>query len=239
MRIFDISGKSRGWQIGSYTIIRCIGEGRYGICFLAEENGRQLILKKLKLHILKRNRDKNAVEIEILSKLCHPGIPKLLGVVNEKGFYGPVLEHKSGDTIESMLFKQKHRFTSLEICNIGKQLIEIIKYLHENGVIHRDIRIPNVIVQDGMVSLVDFGLARWEDHPRYTREMDFSFLGDFLLYLFYSTYEKEKHKKNRPWYEELSLPKAQQMFLKRLLRLAPPYQDIDEIAGDFQLAFKV
>jgi serine/threonine-protein kinase len=236
MMIFGKPGQYCGKQIGSYKIIQHIGEGRYGVCFLAEDNGRRLILKKLKPHIFKRDSHKNTLEINILLELCHPGIPKLLGIVNEKDFYGPVLELKCGDTIESMLFKQKHRFSDFEIFIIGKQLIEIIEYLHEKGIVHRDIRIPNVLVNNNMVSLVDFGLARREDHRRYTRDIDFAFLGDFLLYLLYSTDKKEKYK-NRPWYQELSLSPAQQVFLKRLLKLAAPYQDIGEIAGDFQAAF--
>jgi serine/threonine protein kinase len=238
MMRFGMPRKYRGQQIGNYKIIQCIGEGRYGICFLAEDHrGRRLILKKLKLGFFNRNSPKNTSEIKILSELCHPGIPKLFGIVNEKGFYGPVLELKCGDTVEYMLFKQKHRFSNSEIFNTGKQLIEIIKYLHEKGIVHRDIRIPNVLVNGGMVSLVDFGLARWEDRKRYTRDIDFSYLGDFLLYLLYSAYQKKKHQKNRPWYEELSLSPAQQAFLKRLLKLAAPYGNIDEIAGDFQAAF--
>lgn len=225
-----------GKQIANYKIIQSIGEGRYGVCFLAEDNGRRLILKKIKPRIFKRNNDHDALEIEVLSELCHPGIPKLLDVVNEKGFYGPVLELKSGDTIEVMLFKQKHRFSNPEIFNTGKQLIEIIKYLHDRGIVHRDIRIPNVLVDDGIVFLVDFGLARREDNKHYTRDIDFSYFGDFLLYLLYSSFKKEKHQ-SRPWYEELLLTSDQQMFLKRLLKLAKPFQNIDEIANDFQRVF--
>jgi serine/threonine protein kinase len=234
--LFDKGKKYCGRRIGDYRIIGRIGEGRYGVCFLAEKNGERVILKKVKPHIFHWNKRNNPCEIQILSQLHHPGIPRLLGVVDEKGFYGLVLEQKSGDTIEQLLFKHKHGFTNPEILIIGSQLIGIIKYLHSEGIVHRDIRIPNVLLDGDTISLVDFGLARWVDHKRYTKDIDFSYLGDFLLYLLYSTYRKVNHR-SRPWYEELPLTSGQKLLLKRLLKIAPPYSDAALVAEDFQKAF--
>lgn len=234
--IFVHGKKYCGRFIGGYRIIRRIGEGRYGVCFLAEKDGEKVILKKVKPRISNRNQAKTLLESQILSELCHPGVPKLLGVVDVNGFYGLVLEQKYGDTIETLLFKQKRSFTHREIMMIGNQLISIIQYLHEKGIVHRDIRVPNVLMDGDRISLVDFGLARWMDHKCYTCDIDFSYFGDFLLYLLYSTYQTIKFK-NRPWYEELPLALPQQVLLKRLLKLAEPYQNIEEIARDFQKAF--
>ncbi|WP_298198272.1 protein kinase [Desulfosporosinus sp.] len=73
-----------------------------------------------------------------MSKLTHSAIPELLGVINEEGLYGFVLELKLGTTIKDMLFKQRHIFTNNEIYMIGSQLINIIRYLKQNSIIHRD-----------------------------------------------------------------------------------------------------
>jgi serine/threonine protein kinase len=234
--IFDKANRFCGKQIGNYKIIKCIGEGRYGVCFLAETNGERVIIKRYKSHIFRRNNGKNLYETQILSHLCHQGIPKFLDIINEKNFYGLVMEEKGGDTIETMLFKERHAFTNGEIANIGRQLIGIVQHLHEKGIVHRDIRIPNVLVYDDRVSLVDFGLARWEDNKRYTRDIDFSYFGDLLLYLLYSSFKKIK-RKSQPWYEELLLQNDQKWHLRRLLKLAEPFRDIDEVAHDFQRAF--
>ena len=158
--------------------------------------GEKVVIKKFKPKMFKKNSEKNVYEAVILSKLNDKRIPEFLGVINEKGFYGFVLELKHGYTVKDMLFKYKHIFSHEEFFKIGIKLIRIIKYLHENGVVHRDIRIPNVLIDNGEVYLIDFGLARWGDNNKYPYDLDFSYLGDFLLYLLYSSFErKEKYKK--------------------------------------------
>ncbi len=182
--LFFNSKKYCGKQYGKYTIIKSVGEGRYGVCFLAHPiSGTPVIIKRFKPNILKKNKDKNAYEAVILSQIKHKSIPELLGVINEKGFYGFVLEFKNGCTVKDLLFKYKYKFTKKEFFNISIQLIEIIKYIHSNGVVHRDIRIPNVLINKEEVYLIDFGLARWADNNKYPYDCDFSYLGDFLLYL--------------------------------------------------------
>lgn len=229
-----------GKQIGGYTILTLIGHGRYGICFLARSNtGQTVILKKFKSHMFKKNWKKNAFEAVMLSQLNDNRVPELMGIINEKNFYGFVLEYKPGYTVKEMLFKQNYKFSNEEIFNIGCQLISIIKYLHINRIVHRDIRTPNVLIDQKTVYLVDFGLARWVDPNQYPFDLDFSYLGDFLLYLFYSSYETTKKHKHSPWFDELNLPSEQKLFLKRLLRLEKNYDTIDAIETDFIRLFKV
>ncbi len=225
-------------EIGGYTVVHSVGEGRYGKCYFASSpSGSPVIIKRFKSKMLKKNKEKNVHEAVILSQLKHERIPELLGVINNKGFYAFVLEFKPGKTIEEMLFKQNYIFNASEIYNIGFQLIEVIKYLHYNGVVHRDIRCANVLYDGNNISLVDFGLARWIDGKQYKCDTDFSYLGDLLLYLIYSTFEKPKKNKKHPWYEELSITCNQKLFLKRLLRLEPPYSDIIEVECDYMKYF--
>jgi len=226
-----------GRKFGGYIIEKTLGEGRYGMCFLARSGeGSMVVLKKFKSRIHAKNADRNAHEAVMLSRLRDERIPELLGVINEGGFYAFVIEWKPGATLSDLLFRQKHRFTEQEICGIGTKLIGIIKHLHENGIVHRDIRIPNVIIDGDRVFLVDFGLARYADSDRYRYNLDYSYLGDLLLYLIYSSFEKQGRKK-LPWYEELSMEEEQKTFLKRLLGLQEAYKSIDDIEQDFADAF--
>ena len=230
--------KYAGKQVGRYTIEKPIGEGRYGLCFLAKSDmGEKVAIKKFKPSIFRKNSEKNVYEAVILSKLKDRRIPELLGVINEKGFYGFILEFKNGITVKDMLFKEEYKFSNEEFFNIGIKLIKIIRCLHKNGVVHRDIRIPNVLIDNGDVYLIDFGLARWADNNQYLYNLDFSYLGDFLLYILYSSFQtKEKHKK-LPWYKELPLTSEQELFLKKLLGLELAYENIDEIETDFRKVF--
>lgn len=233
------SKKHCGKQLAEYTIIRSVGEGRYGKCYFASApSGYPVIIKRFKPKMFKKNHEKSEYEAVILSQLKHDKIPELLGVINYKGFYGFVLELMNGNTIEEMLFKQKHIFNDTEIYDIGIQLIEVIKYLHFNGVVHRDIRCANVLYDGNNISLVDFGLARWIDGKQYKCDTDFSYLGDLLLYLLYSSFEKPKNYKKQTWYEELRITCNQKLFLKRLLRVESPYGDIFEIECEFIKLFK-
>lgn len=136
-----------------------------------------------------------------------------------------------------MLFKHKYRFGEDEIFSIGMQLNDILSYLHKNGVVHRDIRTSNILINDGTVFPIDFGLARWADECRCKYDMDFSFLGDFLLYLIYSSYAMPTRKRV-PWYNELTLPQEQVYFLKRLLRLEIPYGSIYEVKYEYCKTFR-
>ena len=204
------------------------------MCYLAHSVlGEPVVIKRFKPAIFKKNREKNAFEAVVLSQLTHESIPELLGVINEKGFYGFVLEYKEGLTVKDLLFKRMQKFTQQEFYQIGVQLINIIKYIHGMGIVHRDIRISNVIINVGKVSLIDFGLSRWADDKNYLFNCDFSYLGDFLLYLLYSSYERKSKAKNLPWHKELPLTSEQTMFLKKLLRLEKPYENIEEIEKDF------
>ncbi len=220
-----------GKKINGYQIIQRLGQGRYGVCYLAVKDTQPVVIKRFK-----KNKLKNVYEAQILAQLAHPGIPKFISLIREKGFYGFALEKKAGKTIQTILFKDKYRFTNLEIYQTGHQLIEILKYLHENGIVHRDLRIPNVIINQNQIALIDFGLARWEDEQHYSRQVDFFHLGDLLLYLLYSNYQGSISAKH-PWHAELELTASQKLFLKKLLQLSKPYQSIDEIAHDFEAIF--
>lgn len=237
---FCRSNKFIGKQIGQYTLKKLVGEGRYGACFFAEsDSGDRVVIKKFKPSMFKKNAEKNAYEAVILSKLSDKRIPELLGVINQKDFYGFVLEFKNGYTVKDMLFKQNYRFTSEEFYSIGTQLISIIKYLHADGVVHRDIRIPNVLIDNGAVYLVDFGLSRWRDGKEYEFSSDYSYLGDFLLYILYSSYEKPIGQKRSAWYNELPLTAEQKLFLKKLLGQENVYKNIIDIENDFERFFEV
>jgi tRNA A-37 threonylcarbamoyl transferase component Bud32 len=99
-------------------------------------------------------------------------------------------------------------------------------------VVHRDVRVPNTLYNEGKICLVDFGLARWMGEDTYKADIDFSFLGDFLLHLHYTSFETVSSKK-RPWFEELELTRKETVLLKKLLGIDNRYGSIYEVEHDY------
>jgi len=221
-------------RIGEYTVLKVIGEGRYGICYLACKGTHEYIIKQLKKEAMRKSKRVDDFEAEILGSLDHDRIPRLVATISTTGFNGYVLEYKEGKTFEELIYTEKLIFDRKEILAIGHQIVQILKYLHYRGVVHRDIRVPNTIYHKGKVYVVDFGLSRWRDNGNYTTDIDFSFLGDFLLHLYYTSFEGNTAGP-KPWYEELELTSMEMLLLKRLLGIDDRYRGIDEVESDYRM----
>lgn len=236
-KLFDTNIKySPGQCVEGFRILKTIGEGRYGICYLVTHDKSLYILKQLKQRMYQADPIKAQYEEEILKSLKHESIPKFIRKIENRGLTGYILEYKKGVTLEAMIFDQGHVFTGSEIYNIGKQLIDILKYLHGKGIVHRDIRVSNTLLSGSCIYLVDFGLARWIDNEKYKANIDFSYLGDLLIHLYYTSF-KDKPKKDKPWYEELNLSSKELIFLKRLMGINKRYKNMKEVEVDFKGVF--
>ncbi len=225
-------------QIVDYIIEKTIGEGRYGICYQVSHGQKLYILKQLKRGMLKKAGAKARFEEEILKCLQHESVPQFIKKIERDDFRAYVLEFKEGRTFENIIYLDKHVFEREEIYRVGSQLVGILKYLHSKSIVHRDIRVPNTLYDGQKVNLVDFGLARWINNEKYRADMDFAFLGDFLLHLYYSSFELKGCKMKRPWYDELQLNKKELLFLKRLMGVKQRYKSIIEVEQEFYETFE-
>ncbi|MFB8377065.1 serine/threonine protein kinase [Paenibacillus taichungensis] len=229
---------------GRYTIYDLLGMGSYGLTYLCtdEQTGKDVALKeskpskgRLAVRLLDR-------EADVVNRMNHPAIPKLLDVFTYRARSYIVTEYILGETLEQCIFDQGRKYTEQECLELVRQLLAPIMHVHEQGYIHGDVRIPNVILRDGQVHLIDFGLARRMGEPllpelkRRMRELpdpedelaapdqDLQDLGHFLLFMLYSAYEPEKGCKPASWQEELKLTKEVRDMLERLLGLRPGYE---------------
>lgn len=222
-------------KIGDYTVAFCLGKGRYGVCFLAvDPEGRQVVLKRFRPRMFRKNKNANHYEAVILSGLKHPAIPELLGVINNRQGYYYVLEYKEGLTLEQWLFGRKKIFTSKEIYRIGSQIFKVLEYLHSRNVVHGDISAANVTDDGEKTALLDFGLARYGDRQDIRFSLDYACAANVILYLLYSGYEG---KGDRPWHEELPLSGEQKEFLKKLLEPEERFEDTGEVRRLFEKYF--
>lgn len=99
-------------------------------------------------------------EAEILTRLRHPGIPRVIDFFSEDSVDYLVEELVPGDTLEHRIDTVRV-FTEYESTRVALALLDILEYLHANKIVYRDMKPGNVMVgPDGRVVLVDFGIAR-------------------------------------------------------------------------------
>ncbi|MFC4558379.1 serine/threonine protein kinase [Virgibacillus kekensis] len=232
---------------GRYRIEEILRNGSYGIIYLCWnlESNQRCVVKQMRKSKKKENEENYKQETAILQMLDHPGIPKLIETFSyqNKQFFS--MEFIEGENLEDTLFASKQKYSESECLVMAKKLTAITCYIHEKGVIHGDIRIPNVLLNRGELYLIDFGLAHnlhtdnhAKEHQEQLIQEDFYDIGDFLLFLLYSPYEAET-KKNRSWTEELTLNPKTTNILKRLLQINQPYHRCEDILADMEEAITI
>ena len=221
--------------VNGYSILQILGQGRYGIVYLAKNNkGEKVIIKQLKNSMLEETRKKLFYEEQILKSLDNKGFPKFISTFKDEYREGYILEFIEGRVFHDMLY-DGIKFTKADIYKICEQLLDLLEILHSKNILHRDIRPPNVIVKNNReLVLIDFGLARIADGKKYVKEMDYWYLADFLIHLHYSVY-KGTSIEEKPWYEELNLNEEEISFHKKLMSIEGKYNSIKEIREELQV----
>ncbi|RXN32934.1 serine threonine- kinase Nek4-like protein [Labeo rohita] len=145
-----------------YTIKEEVGRGATGIVFLVTKGEKdQFVVKQMN----SRDRKELATvkkEIEILMKLIHGYIVSYVDSFEDKqsGLFYIVMEYCTGGDLFKKMQTQKERgfFEEQQILDWFVQICLALQYIHENNVLHRDIRPQNVfLTEDGYINLGDFG----------------------------------------------------------------------------------
>lgn len=244
-----------GTIVGSYRITTVLGLGSYGIAYLAQdiEANETCVLKQVKPSLRKHPKGPGMqqYEADVLRALSHPRIPRLKEQFMAKGQYFLAMTYIAGSTVEDLLFEQNQQITLEQSLALVVEIAEIVLHLHQHGIIHRDVRIPNVIIRNDKPYLIDFGLARFlgdpatyesesvDDYPlekqikrRVEPASDLYALGHFLLFLLYSTYQAAEDEPERSWEEELALPAEVHAMLRRLLQMDAPYDNVEQFMDE-------
>src|SRR5262249_48240968 len=99
-------------------------------------------------------------EIDMLKQLEHPQIVKLYasGRVGKSPFFA--MEYVEGESLDRVLAR-RGRMTWEEVVILGAQLCDALYHAHMKGIVHRDLKPSNLmILRDGSVKLMDFGIAK-------------------------------------------------------------------------------
>jgi len=98
-------------------------------------------------------------EAELLTRIDHPRIPKCREIFTHAHHEYMVQEYIKGEPLSSLLLRG-YVFSEQEIIRLLIQLLEILCCLHDQRIVHRDLRLGNLLLSDGQLYLIDFGLAR-------------------------------------------------------------------------------
>ena len=138
-----------GDMIDRYQLIEQIGEGGFGVVYLAEQ--KKPMVRRVALKIIKLGMDTREViarfdaERQALARMDHPNIAKVLDAgATETGRPYFVMEHVPGEPITK--FCDQHRLTLRERLDLFMTVCESIQHAHQKGIIHRDIKPSNVLV---------------------------------------------------------------------------------------------
>ncbi|WP_404409085.1 Stk1 family PASTA domain-containing Ser/Thr kinase [Jeotgalibacillus malaysiensis] len=148
---------------GRYKVLKSIGSGGMANVYLARDMilDRDVAVKVLRMdyvseaNMLKRFQR----EAQSATSLTHPNIVSMYDVGDEGDYYFLVMEFVEGMTLKQYI--QEHSPLDLgDAINIMLQLTSAIAHAHHNGIIHRDIKPQNILIdQEGNIKITDFGIA--------------------------------------------------------------------------------
>ena len=145
-----------------------IGEGTFGLVNLGinKKTGQQVAIKTIKKEYLVDLKDKEMIinEINILKHCHHPNIVRLLDYFEDNEHIYIILEYIQGGNLRQYLINMSYNFTEKQVANIMSQIASGIKYLHQYGIIHRDLKLSNIMItqqsDSGIIKIADFGLSK-------------------------------------------------------------------------------
>ena len=167
--------------IEDLTLIKCLGKGAFGEVYLTSRQGgkQKYATKKIDKKFVSRPKAKKYLdnEILILKEVDHPNIIKLYEVKETTQFFYLIMELCNGgsltDRLEEHIKKYKRPFSEETVQYLMKQIMSAINYLHLKNILHRDIKLDNILVNfdndedkrnnnmlKAKVKIIDFGFVR-------------------------------------------------------------------------------
>ncbi len=171
-----------GTQVSDFEIIGLIGEGGFGIVYLARDTSldRIVALKEFMpaafagridgVHVAVRAANHRATfdaglksfinESKMLAKFAHPALVEVFRFWEGNGTAYMAMRLYRGETLRQVLSKGGEDFTEDRIAQVMGPIFDALEMLHREQVFHRDIAPDNIILSDGRSVLLDFGSAR-------------------------------------------------------------------------------
>ncbi|MEB3356826.1 MAG: protein kinase [Synechococcales bacterium] len=155
-------------QGGKYTIVEPLGQGGFGVTLKAVHHAlnHTVVIKTLKPRAQERSdfpdlQQRFQDEGRRLAMCSHPNIVRVSDFFVEDGVPYLVMDYIPGHTLEDVIFPDRPLPEAIAIHYI-RQVGAALRVVHDNGMLHRDVKPQNIILREGTqeVVLIDFGIAR-------------------------------------------------------------------------------
>jgi TolB-like protein/tetratricopeptide (TPR) repeat protein len=158
----DLRQRLESALAGRYAVEREIGRGGMAIVFLARDirHEREVALKVLRPELAASlGPERFLREIKLAAGLAHPHILPLYDSGDANGSLFYAMPFVTGDSLRDLLIKRT-RLPLDTALQIAVEVADALDYAHERGIVHRDVKPENVLLQAGHAVVSDFGIAR-------------------------------------------------------------------------------
>ena len=159
---------SIGNQISHFKRLDKLGEGSFGVVYKMKSilNNQIYAVKQIEMpkgDNIKKDIIKLMREATIMGNICHPNIVRLYTAFQDNKYQYFVTEFIEGQNLEDFVNKYKQQGQHLNqnlVINIFKQILNGLIYLHSNGIMHRDIKPDNILIDAyNNIKITDFGIS--------------------------------------------------------------------------------
>ncbi|XP_063692250.1 MAP/microtubule affinity-regulating kinase 3-like isoform X34 [Bolinopsis microptera] len=156
------SGAEDSQHVGKYKLLKTIGKGNFAKVKLARHlpTGREVAVKVIdKTQMNQTSIQKLNREMKIMKRLNHPNIVRLYEVIETEKTLYLVMEYASGGEVFDYLVAHG-RMKEKEARQKFRQIVSAVQYCHQKGIIHRDLKAENLLLDAEMnMKLADFGFS--------------------------------------------------------------------------------
>ncbi len=183
-----LQGRWKRFTIGKYKVLERLGSGGMGQVFLCEH---KLMRRRVAVKVLPTSKANDPSSLErfyrearAVAALDHPNIVRAYDIDEEDSLHFLVMEYVDGSSLQDLV-RKAGKLDVLRACHYVYWAAVGLQSAHDNGLIHRDIKPGNILVdRTGVVKILDLGLARFfnDDEDLLTKKYDESVLGtaDYL-----------------------------------------------------------
>ncbi len=155
-------------KIGKYDILSILGKGAMGIVYKAldPDIDRKVAIKTIRFDLASEETDNEEImerfmrEAQAAGKLTHPNIITIFDVGREEDLTYIVMQYIEGPSLQRLI-AHGEKFSVPEVIKLMEQVCNGLDYAHQNGIVHRDIKPGNILLDNNKRPYIcDFGVAR-------------------------------------------------------------------------------